>query len=99
MKIHNVFHIDLLLPYKEMEAYGPSFSKPPPDLIEGEEEYKIESIQDTRLKGQGKKCQYLMHWKGYPSSDDSWVDHEDLHAPKLLQDFHNHSAMAERPNV
>ena len=22
MKIHNVFHVDLLLPYKETEAYG-----------------------------------------------------------------------------
>ena len=71
MKIYDVFHIDLLLPYKEMEAYGPSFSKPPLDLIEGKEEYEIESIQDTRLKGRGKKCQYLMHWKGYPNSDDS----------------------------
>jgi hypothetical protein len=22
MKVHNVFHMDLLMPYKEMEAYG-----------------------------------------------------------------------------
>ena len=26
MKIHNVFHIDLLMPYKEMEAYGRPFT-------------------------------------------------------------------------
>jgi len=26
MKIHNVFHVDLLLPYKEMEAYGTPFT-------------------------------------------------------------------------
>jgi hypothetical protein len=44
MKIHDVFHIDLLLPYKETEAYGPAYTRPPPDLIEGEEEYEIESI-------------------------------------------------------
>ena len=26
MKIHNVFHINLLMPYKEMEAYGVPFT-------------------------------------------------------------------------
>jgi len=26
MKIHDVFHVDLLLPYKEMEAYGMPFT-------------------------------------------------------------------------
>ena len=25
MKIHNIFHVDLLLPYKETEAYGMPF--------------------------------------------------------------------------
>ena len=62
MKIHNVFHIDLLLSYKEMEAYGPSYTRLPPDLIEGEEEYEIESIIDARRFGCGKKLQYLMDW-------------------------------------
>ena len=51
MKIHNVFHVDLLLPYKETEAYGPAYTRPPLDLIEGEEEYKIESIRDVRKRG------------------------------------------------
>jgi hypothetical protein len=55
MRIHDVFHIDLLLLYKEMEAYGPAYMRPPPDLIEGEEEYEIESIQDTRQKGHGRR--------------------------------------------
>ena len=57
MKIHNVFHINLLLPYKEMEAYGPAYVKPPPDLIKGEEEYEVEFIRDARRKGQGQKLQ------------------------------------------
>jgi len=33
MKIHNVFHIDLLIPYSETEAYGGIFSQPPPELM------------------------------------------------------------------
>ena len=47
MKIHNVFHIDLLMPYKETEAYGQPFTRPPP-VIEGEEEYEVEAILDAR---------------------------------------------------
>ena len=49
MKIHDVFHVDLLLPYKETEAYGTPFTCPPP-IIDNEEEYEIEAILDSRRK-------------------------------------------------
>jgi hypothetical protein len=86
MRIHNVFHSNLLLPYKETEAYGQPFTRPALDLIDGEEEYEVESIKDMRK--QGCKIQYLVHWKGYPSADDLWVDHKDLNAPDLLSEFY-----------
>ena len=70
MKIHNVFHTDLLLPYKETEQYGMPFTRPPP-IIDSEEEYEIKNILDARRHGRGRKLQYLVHWKGYPHSDDS----------------------------
>ena len=38
-KIHNVFHATLLSPYCQTEARGPFFSRPPPDMIDAEEEY------------------------------------------------------------
>src|SRR5580692_10642616 len=86
MRIHNMFHSNLLLPYKEMEAYGQPFTRLAPDLIDGKEEYEVESIKDMRKWG--CKVQYLVHWKGYPSADDSWVDHKDLNAPDLLSEFY-----------
>jgi len=43
-RIHNVFHASLLNPYHETTAHGPNFTHPPPDLIEGEEEFKVERI-------------------------------------------------------
>ena len=99
MKIHDIFHMDLLLPYKEMEAYGMPFTRPPP-IINSKEEYEIEAILDARWKGRGCQLQYLMHWKGYPHSDDSWIAHKDLHAPELLAEFmHSDFAMAGRPTV
>ena len=50
MKIHDIFHVDLLLPYKETEAYGTPFTRPPP-IIDNEEEYEIEAILDAWHKG------------------------------------------------
>jgi len=99
MKIHDVFHVDLLLLYKEMEAYGMPFTRPPP-IINSKEEYEIEAILDARHKGQGCQLQYLVHWKGYPYSDDSWIAYKDLHTPELLAEFMlSNSAMAGQPKV
>ncbi len=44
-KIHPVIHANLLTPYKETALHGPNFTQPPPDLIDGEEEYKAEEVQ------------------------------------------------------
>jgi Chromo (CHRromatin Organisation MOdifier) domain len=99
MKIHNVFHVDLLSPYKETEAYGTLYTRPPPDIKEGEEEYEVEAILDMRRFGRWKKLQYLVHWVGYPHTDDTWVNHEDLHAPELLKEFMANSALAGRPKL
>ena len=59
-KIHDVFHADLLTPYHETELHRPNFTRPPPDLIDGEEEYEIEEILQSRKSGRGRKVQYLV---------------------------------------
>ena len=99
MKIHDVFHIDLLMPYKEMKAYGTPYTRPLPIIEENKEEYEIELIIDSWQHGQWKKLQYLMHWKGYLNFDNSWVDHEDLHTPERLKKYLANSATAGWPNV
>ena len=50
-KIHDVFHINLLTPYHETDIHGPNFTQPPPDLINGQEEYKVKEILDSRKWG------------------------------------------------
>ena len=45
-QIHPVFHASLLSPYIKMDAHRPNYSRPPPDLIRGEEFYKVEQIRD-----------------------------------------------------
>ena len=49
--IHPVFHIDLLTPYHEMPIHGTNYLCPPPDLIDGEEEYEVEYVLAKRRTG------------------------------------------------
>jgi len=88
--IHNVFHASLLLPYKETTAHGPNFTRPPPDLIEGEEEYEVEAIINHRHHGRWRQLQYLIKWKDYPSADNTWEAAEDVHADELVKEYHRH---------
>ena len=69
-RIHNVFHMILLWPYIKNETHGANFPRPPPELLRGEEVYKVESIIKHRRRGQG--YQYLLKWKGYPITDGMW---------------------------
>jgi len=87
--IHDVFHIDLLTPYHETDIHGSNYSRPAPDLVNNEEEYEVEKVLDVRQFGRGRKRQYLIKWKGYPDSDNEWVDHKDIHAPEAIREFEN----------
>jgi hypothetical protein len=76
--IHPVFHIDLLTPYRETITHGPNYQRPLPDLVDGEEEYSVEKILDSRKFGRRQRLQYLVKWEGYPDSDNMWVDKDDV---------------------
>jgi hypothetical protein len=69
-KIHNVFHAMLLKPYIETEVQGENFSRPIPDILDGEEVYNMETILKHRKRG--RSYQYLIKWKGYPISEALW---------------------------
>src|SRR5712672_1327686 len=86
--IHDVFHASLLTPYRETTAYGPNFIKPPPDLIDGEEEYEVEAVLNHRMFGRQRQVQYLIKWKGYPHSDNTWEPSENVHADDLIRAYH-----------
>ena len=88
--IHPVFHASLLSSYSKTPSYGPNFSQPPLDLIENEEEYEVEQIKAHRSFGRSKRLQYLIKWKGYLESDNTWEDATDVHAPELTKQYHKH---------
>jgi hypothetical protein len=86
--IHLVFHTSLIMPYIEMPSHGPNFTQPPPDLIDGEEEYEVEQIHAHWRWGHHKTLQYLIKWKGYPESHNTWEDTDQIHAPTLMKLYH-----------
>jgi Chromo (CHRromatin Organisation MOdifier) domain len=76
------------MPYTETPSHRPNFTRPPPDLIDGEEEYKVEQIRSHQTWGRHKTLQYLIKWKGYPESNNTWEDANQIHAPMLIKLYH-----------
>ena len=78
----------LLIPYHK--GTFPSQEKPkppPPEIIEQEEEHKIEEIIDFQ-KHRGN-LEYLVHWHGYPCEECEWKKTSELkHAQDAIKEFH-----------
>ncbi len=87
--IHDTFHATLLSPYKETQVHGPNFTRPPPDLVDGEEEYEVDRIlKDRRIRAKkGKwRIEYQVQWKGY--EEPTWEPSENLsHAKDVILDY------------
>jgi hypothetical protein len=70
MKIHDVFHVNLLEPASTDPLPGQTTPNPPPVEIDGEKEWEVETVLSSRLKY--RKIYYTIRWKG---------DWEDLKEP------------------
>jgi len=44
LKVHDIFHINLLTLYKETEEYRQAYMRPPLITVQSEEEYEVKSI-------------------------------------------------------
>ena len=85
-KIHPVFHASLLTNYKETSEHGPNFLRLPPDLIDGEEEYKVEAVLGHR--GRPGCRTFLIRWKGYSTAEDTWEPERNLgNAQPLIVEY------------
>ncbi len=70
--LHLMFHNSLLTLYKETREHGPNYPQPPPEVVKGEtDHYEVKSIVDSCPTANQQGIQYLIHWKGYPNSENS----------------------------
>ncbi|KAH8154381.1 uncharacterized protein LAJ45_02149 [Morchella importuna] len=94
MKIHPVFHVSLLSPEVGNPLPGQQLSPPPPVEIEGEEEWEVKDILDSR-KRKGR-FEYLVRYIGY--DDASWQPLSDLeHSPDIVRRFHERYPRKPKP--
>ena len=97
--IHPMFHNSLLSPYKETTEHGPNYSRLPPSIIEGESDhYEVEKVIDSRPTPNKRGIQYLIKWKGYPDSENSWLPTSGMKsASDLVKQFHRQHPHATKP--
>lgn len=96
LRVHPVFHIDRLSLWKGNEVNGILPPPPEPVEVEGEEEYEVEEVLDSKLVGRGLR--YLVKWKGYGEGNNSWEPAKNLeNAKDLVKAFHKKHPSAPRP--
>jgi hypothetical protein len=90
VKAHNVFHVSLLSPFRQDTFGGRQPPPPEPERIDGELEWEVEAILDSRKKpGRGDGCLWLVKWKGYGFEEASWEPWENVrNAEALVKAFH-----------
>ena len=67
---------------------------PLPEIIDGEEEWVIEEILDSKVINW--KLQYLVKWKDFRFKHNSWEPWDNVHAPDLVTDFYQRHPGAAR---
>ncbi|KAJ9520420.1 hypothetical protein QJQ45_000181 [Haematococcus lacustris] len=74
-RIHPVFHVSLLRPYEG------NFGRLPPTVLgwlDDSPQYEVERIVNHRHVRAGKAKEYLVKWKGYEDSDNTWEPASNL---------------------
>jgi hypothetical protein len=60
----------------------------------GDTQYEVEGIVDRRVSALGEE--FLLKWKGYGESSNSWQLKSEIDAPQLLREFRLRSGKAAR---
>jgi len=98
-KIHPIFHVSLLEPYRASAREGREQPPRVPEDIEGDLESEVERIVKsevityTRKVGRHnqdfKELRYFIKWKGCAEDENTWEPPEGLgNAPELVEEFH-----------
>ena len=98
MKVHYVFHVSLLEQYHPSTIPNRLRPQPPPVVVESESEYEAEEILDSKYLC--KHLFYLIKWKGYDPSNNSWEPASFIkNAPRLVKAFHAKYPRRPKPTI
>jgi hypothetical protein len=90
-KIHPVFHVSLLKPYKEGSSTETRLN-PLPDIVDGIPYYTVEKVLAHRWKKtKGRKgrgtLEFLIKWLGYDTTHNSWEPKKNLEGSECLDGY------------
>jgi len=86
-QLHPVFNIVKLTPAPDDPITGrKTEDHPPPIVIDGEPEWEVEEILNSRWHR--RRFQYLIKWKGYGHEHNSWESASEVSVPELTAEFH-----------
>jgi hypothetical protein len=86
MRLHNVFHVSLVKPYK---AGGTVQPLPPLEFDEGDPVFTVEQLLDMRTRKDGRRTltEYLVRWAGYSAAHDTWEPARNILDKNLISDY------------
>ncbi|CAO1622711.1 unnamed protein product [Sympodiomycopsis kandeliae] len=87
LKIHNTVNVEYLMPYKTSpEKFNGRTEVPPPPIeVNGEEEFRIDSIIAKRTRR--NKDQYLVKWVGYPDEENTWLPQSEIEDTEAYENW------------
>ena len=91
--VHPVFHVSQLEPAIPNTIPDQIQPPPPPVEVDGEPEFEISEILDSKVDRRRRMCKllYLVHWSSYEGTDEetSWLLATELgNATELLENYH-----------
>jgi len=91
--VHPLFHVSQLEPAIPNTILDRIQPPPPPVEVDGEPEFEIAEILNSKVDRRRKSCKllYLVHWSGYEGTDEetSWLLATELgNTTELLKDYH-----------
>jgi len=94
-RIHPVFNVIKLTPVPLDPIVGRHAQPPPPpEIVDGEEEWVVEEILDSKVMN--RKLRYLIKWKDFGIEHNTWEPWDNVHAPDLVAEFYRKHPGAAR---
>lgn len=73
-RLHDVFHVSILKPFKQEATYRAPI---PVKVVDGEPHWEVEEIVQHR-KNSNKTTSFLIHWKGFGREWQSWQPESNI---------------------
>ena len=81
MKVHDVFHLAMVKPYKDNGTVQPP--SPLEYEADGSAQWEVESLLQDRIRkhvdGRKQVTEYLVRWAGFGPEHDTWEPHTEIH--------------------